>query len=1121
MGQFLSKNEEESMRLIKANDPEWNRRYLDNTISNTKYTLLNFLPKNMKEQFGQAMNQYFLLIACLQLINEITPVNPMTTWGPLLLIFGLTAFKELMDDLGRRKADKMANERRYSVVRDGKVLEVMSSEIQVGDIVKMRENEEFPCDLILLSSSDPAGNCYIQTTNLDGETNLKVRLARPETQQMQSLPVLSKFQGEFEVHPPNDAIYVFNSKMKVHKSQNEWLSLSSDQLLLQATHMRNTDYAFGLACYTGNESKFGKNKEIPPPKQTKTDVVINHFVQYIFVFQLVLVLIFGIWGNAWKAQEGEDMWYLHYEDLPWYQFIIIPARFLLLNSTMIPISLKVTIDFCKWAYSMFINKDVEMIGGDENEFAHANSTALSEDLGQVQYVLTDKTGTLTQNLMVLKQMSVGGRVYFAEGPSIEPKKDLLSKHLHDSIPPPDWATQTIPRAFSFLQHHGIFSGVMPIGSHETLVLEAFRCLALNNTVIPALDEKGNIIYKAASPDEEALVKGAAMYGVKLMKREGYRVVLSVLGAKEEYELLQECEFTADRKRMTVVVRDLQNGCIRMYTKGADDQILKRLQPAAEKARLKLISHVDAFAVAGLRTLVLGYRDLTNQEFESWKAVYDVANTAMVNRDEEKEKCFETLEQNFWPIGSTAVEDKLQDRVPETIALLRRADVKIWMCTGDKYSTALTIAHSCNLKTNNAQSLLIPIEGKDEKDLVHNLEVACRQHLTAAGTFRVTQQHNEMCVIVRGFPYLNWALLRAKENFTKLMLAANAVVCCRLIPKQKADLVKLVADAGFSTLAIGDGGNDVIMIQQARVGVGIAGKEGLQAARASDFRVTQFKHLLNLMFIHGRYSYYRTCLVAQYSFYKSFVFCFMQIAFGFYSGFSGSSLFNSLCVAAYNALLFFPIVSFFLDKDIEKQTIMSCPLIYKTAVSGANMNGKTMLVWLGRSFYQAMACLLIVFSVSGTGVGADGNGSGEYSYETLGLVAFTSYLFIQDFTMVLGMTRITIHNLVLIIGFHIFAILLALAASMLPAFSSFIDYQTMTAILLDPNTWLVNFLVIIIAILPVEFTKAMFFFYKPSETDCIIHTEHSRSLKQTVSTSPSKTPYGSTEKVLPLFRVLSK
>ena len=222
---------------------------------------------------------------------------------------------------------------------------------------------------------------------MDGESNLKVRSALSQTSStLTSDAALGSFRGVIECAHPNPAIGQFDSTLRVTAGSAP-LSLSATQLLLQATHVRNTDWIWGAAVYTGNETKFGRNKKIPPTKYTQTDAFINNVSGGIFVFQLLLVIIFGIMGNSWDVTNGRAAWYLQIlSSGPGYAVLIIPARFLLLNSTMIPISLKLTMDLAKLSYARYINADTHLFDEESEKGALSNSTSLSEDLGQIKCV---------------------------------------------------------------------------------------------------------------------------------------------------------------------------------------------------------------------------------------------------------------------------------------------------------------------------------------------------------------------------------------------------------------------------------------------------------------------------------------------------------------------------------------------------------------------------------------------------------------------------------------------------------------------------------------------------------------------------------------------------------------
>lgn len=513
-------------RVVHANAPVKNEGFVDNRLSNTKYTLVNFLPKTAIEQFRLHMNRYFLFIAILQLFAELTPVNPLSTWIPLLLIFAISATREAIDDYRRWREDKKANGRPYTVYRKGLAVNLTSQDILVGDIVYLVDNQEVPCDMVLLHCPVPKGNVFVMTTNLDGETALKTRTVPKELVE-KSQSDMQSFQGVVECSAPNADVYRFDSRLWLEPSFGSGVPnvspfpLTSENFLQQTIKIQNTGFVLGLAVYTGNETKFGMNQGDPPSKLTKADQLVNKMSIFIFVFQLAVVIILGILGDVIRFNQSSrsTTWYLSYNgNGNWYEFAIIPLRFLLLFSSMIPISLKVTLDLCKVCYALFVENDVLMYDKETEAGVIARTTSICENLGQVEFVLTDKTGTLTQNNMVFDQCCIGSTCYSSE--DCKP-----GGRLEQALQARD------PEAIMMLKN-----------------------FAFNNSVVPVRNKStGKILYKGASPDEVALVEAAARMGVVLLEREGPNISISEFDVLEKYVILDELAFSPDRRRMSVVV----------------------------------------------------------------------------------------------------------------------------------------------------------------------------------------------------------------------------------------------------------------------------------------------------------------------------------------------------------------------------------------------------------------------------------------------------------------------------------------------------------------------------------------------------------------------------------------
>ncbi|XP_021717049.1 phospholipid-transporting ATPase 2-like [Chenopodium quinoa] len=1024
-------------RYVYINDDESvHELYCDNRVSNRKYTLLNFLPKNLLEQFSRFMNQYFLLIACLQLWPLITPVNPASTWGPLIFIFAVSATKEAWDDYNRFLSDKNANEKEVWVVRNGIRKHIQSQDIHVGNLVWLCENDEVPCDLVLLGSSDPQGTCYVETAALDGETDLKRRVI-PSACMGIDFELLQKIKGVIECPNPDKDIMRFDANLRLFPPfiDNDLCPLTIDNTILQSCYLRNTEWACGVAVYTGNETKLGMSRGIPEPKLTAVDAMIDKLTGAIFVFQIVVVTVLGVAGNVWKDSEARKQWYVLYpKESPWYELLIIPLRFELLCSIMIPISIKVSLDLVKSLYAKFIDWDLEMFDQETGVPSHAANTAISEDLGQVEYILTDKTGTLTENKMVFKKCCIGGVFYGSENGDA-----LKDAALLDAV-----------------------------SSGSSDIIRSLTVMAICNTVIPTKSKRGDVVYKSQSQDEEALVHAAAQLHMVLINKAANVLEINCNGSLIQYELLDVLEFTSDRKRMSVVVRDYQNGKIMLLSKGADEAIF----PCANTGQhiRTFTEAVEHYAQLGLRTLCLAYRELKEDEYREWSLMFKEASSTLVDREWRIAEVCQLIEHDLEILAVTAIEDRLQNGVPETIETLRKAGINFWMLTGDKQGTAIQIALSCNFVSPEPKGQLLLIDGKTADEVRSNLERVLR-------TMRITTaETKDVAFVIDGWA-LEIALKHNKKEFSELAILSRTAICCRVTPSQKAQLVQLLKSCDYKTLAIGDGGNDVRMIQQADIGVGISGREGLQAARAADYSIGRFQYLKRLILVHGRYSYNRTAFLSQYSFYKSLIICFIQIFYSFVSGISGTSLFNSVSLMAYNVFYTsVPVLVSVLDKDLNERTVMQHPQILFYCQAGRVLNPSTFAGWFGRSLFHAIVVFIISLNAY----------AGEKSEtEQVAMVALSGCIWLQAFVVALETNSFTILQHLAIWGNLIAFYIINLIVSTIPSSGM---HTIMFRLCKQPSYWITMFLIVVAGMGPILALKYFRFTYRPSKINLLQQAE---------------------------------
>ncbi|XP_058252929.1 probable phospholipid-transporting ATPase IA isoform X2 [Hemibagrus wyckioides] len=908
--------DQDDARLIFINQPQFTK-FCSNRVSTAKYNVLTFLPRFLYSQFRRAANSFFLFIALLQQIPDVSPTGRWTTLVPLLFILVVAAVKEVIEDLKRHKADSVVNKKETQVLRNGAWEIVHWEKVVVGDIVKVNGKDYVPADTILLSSSEPQGMCYIETSNLDGETNLKIRQGLQVTSDIKDIDSLMRLSGRMECESPNRHLYEFvgNIRLDGHST----VPLGPDQILLRGAQLRNTQWVHGIVVYTGHDTKLMQNSTRPPLKLSNVERITNFQILVLFGCLLAISLVCSIGQTIWKYQYGNDAWYMDLNYGGAANFGLNFLTFIILFNNLIPISLLVTLEVIKFIQAYFINWDTDMLYEVTNTPAMARTSNLNEELGQVKYIFSDKTGTLTCNVMQFKKCTIAGVAY---GHRSEMEDGSFAEEECHSSHSMEEAGFNDPSLLENLQ-----------SNHPTaaVIMDFMTMMAICHTAVPERNDD-TITYQAASPDEGALVRAARNLGFVFSARTPDSVIIEALGHEEKYELLHVLEFTSARKRMSVIMRT-PSGKIRLYCKGADTVIYDRL---ADSSRYKDITlkHLEQFATEGLRTLCFAVADISESLYQQWQEVHHRACTSLQNRALKMEESYELIEKNLQLLGATAIEDKLQDHVPETIETLMKADIKIWILTGDKQETAINIGHSCKLLTKNMGLLVINEETLDgtRETLSH--------HCSMLGD--ALHKENDCALIIDG-KTLKYALtFGVRQYFLDLALSCKAVICCRVSPLQKSEVVEMVKkQVKVITLAIGDGANDVGMIQSAHVGVGISGNEGLQAANSSDYSIAQFKYLKNLLLVHGAWNYNRVAKCILYCFYKNIVLYIIEIWFAFVNGFSGQILFERWCIGLYNVIFTAlpPLTLGIFERSCRKENMLKYPELYKTSQNAQGFNTK--------------------------------------------------------------------------------------------------------------------------------------------------------------------------------------
>ncbi|ELR23243.1 phospholipidtranslocating P-type ATPase [Acanthamoeba castellanii str. Neff] len=1114
-------------RVVAINRPDLNMHYKfkNNYVSTTKYNFWNFIPKNLFEQFRRVANVYFLIIA----IVTLTPTSPVKP----VIVLGATAIKEAVEDWKRYQSDRRVNSRLCEVLRrkeDGgtdKWEYVEWADVVVGDLVRVKNWQPFPSDLLLISSSSADGQCYIETSNLDGETNLKVRQAVKETTGLTLMKDLA-------CDAPNEDLYKFDGSLTLELQESHALqvALDTNQVLLRGSVLRNTEWIIGVVLYTGHQTKYMLSTTDPPSKQSRLEKLMNRLIIIVLLAELGIVVASAILGAIWEQANGKDMWFLELKRNLFVQIFENMFTFLVLYSPMVPISLYVTLEFVRVFQAGFIESDIAMYHEETNTPALARTSNLNEELGQIDYVFSDKTGTLTCNQMVFRVCSIGGTIYgeipdlSAPSPSsssslsssssgvkaLAPKKSRAELVVsHDAAVHSDGEEEL---ELDDLSHRegglGAGGGALTNGTgsveaaggsastpdiefddptifehiddeahpNSHMTREFFTVLAVCHSVMPELITKTNpaeeqarlkklrqkarkqkkglylrpknynklvesessgtesdtegeknseeeaaeeasaaegaaqgpkeVRYQAASPDENALVAAAKYFGFYFHTRAHNTVTVNVMGQDLDFEVLNVMEFTSNRKRMSVVVRT-PDGQFKLFTKGADNVVYERLRKGDPSAQVTE-KHLHQFACAGLRTLCIAERVLDPVQYRAWNARFQKASLSFNGRKTKLDLLAEEIEVDLELLGATGIEDKLQDGVPDTIESLLEAGIKVWVLTGDKRETAINVGKACNLLKSNMITLVISsdtkIATKQRLEYLLGLIAANRWTQLAKEHERDDQMvpstdegatsKDAAAVWTKGQPKPSIALviegrtlvyaLEYDLKFALLSLAqqCHTVVCCRTTPMQKTLMVKLVKDsetpetltpkekiqlelrktAGYltnrkkvTTLAVGDGANDVPMIQAAHVGIGISGREGMQAVLASDYAIAQFRFLKRLLFVHGRYSYKRMALLVLYFFYKNMLIALINFWWSFFTGFSGQTVWDSYLGIGFNLIFTcLPVVvCAVMDMDVPIKALDRYPRLYRDGQLNISLHTGIFMRWM---FMAVLSSFLI-------------------------------------------------------------------------------------------------------------------------------------------------------------------
>lgn len=883
--------------------------------------------------------------------------------------------------------------------------------VQVGDFVRLYNDDELPADIIVLSTSDPDGACYVETKNLDGETNLKVRTALRCGRTLRHARDCEKAEFSIESEAAQPNLYKYNGAInwtqKVHGSDREMSEpISIDNLLLRGCNLRNTDWVLGIVVFTGHDTKIMMNAGITPSKRARIARELNFNVICNFGILLVMCLVSGIVnGIAWGKSDA-SLAYFEYGSIGGTAgltgFITFWAAVIVFQN-LVPISLYISLEIVRTLQAIFIYSDVNMYYDVIDQPCVPKSWNISDDVGQIEYIFSDKTGTLTQNVMEFKKATINGQPYgeaYTEAQAgmqkrlgidvvaeaARAKKEIAEakiralqglRRIHDNpFLHDEEVTFIAPDFVEDLAGEGQF-GEAQAKANEHFMLALALCHTVISEHVPG--DPPRIIFKAQSPDEAALVATARDMGFTVLGATSDGIKLSVMGKEVQYPILNTIEFNSSRKRMSAIIK-FPDGTIRLFCKGADSVIYSRLKRGEQQELRKTTAeHLEMFAREGLRTLCIAERVLGEKEYLEWRKEHDKAATSLTDREEKLEEVANKIEQELSLLGGTAIEDRLQDGVPDTIALLGQAGIKLWVLTGDKVETAINIGFSCNLLNTDMELIHLKVTEDEsgatpDTEFLETVEKELDKHLQHFGItgsdedLKEARKNHEApgpthALVIDGFT-LRWVLHDSlMQKFLLLCKQCKSVLCCRVSPAQKAAVVAMVKTGlDVMTLSVGDGANDVAMIQEADVGVGIAGVEGRQAVMSSDYAIGQFRFLQRLVLVHGRWSYRRLAESISNFFYKNMIWTWSIFWFQCFCDFDITYLMEYTYILMFN--LFFTSVPVILmgvlDQDVSDAVSLAVPELYRRGIERLEWTQTKFWLYMLDGIYQSVMVFFIPY-----------------------------------------------------------------------------------------------------------------------------------------------------------------
>ncbi|OMJ90724.1 hypothetical protein SteCoe_6900 [Stentor coeruleus] len=651
-----------AMRYIELQgvNPNTNILYPDNSIITSRYTKWNFLPKNLLLQFTHPAKIWFLLISILELslLNEQITV-PIGTICPLLLLVFIEAVRECYNDYARHASDEKLNYAEYPVWDGTNFVLKISKDIKVGDIILIYNNESPPADIMILASSNADHECYVETSTYMGESSLKIKHAVKETQLIldaleidEATSRLKNLHEDLHVSLPNANYKAFKGKLKLRVSPKS-TNINVDNVIYRGTKINNTPWLFGVALYTGNECKAWINTNCHKSKNSKLVNTVEKWMLWLYSVIIGVCVI------------NTTVFSLNYEKMD-YSWRDILVSNIILFAHIMPISLVLSIEFIR-IFMAVIFRPGSMIA--------VNSANLFSNLGMVEYIVADKTGTITENNLQIIFCVVVDKVYW------NCENDVYDQNQDNDKTAKKTLTLQVSEKFDDVSSLTDIANNIISYPDDKILMNYLICMAICNLAFPEESD-----YVALTVDDKELARTAAKLGVKLLCRDTDACLLSILNKEVIFDVLGFQQFSSAKKKSRIVVRNRSTGKIFMYVKGSRESLMD----------LYSVDHTEDEVLESYRTIYMGYKEMTELEGKSFLQEYMTAKQSPVNKEGRVEIVFENYEKKLIYLGVVGLEDSVSEETQKTVRLLKRAGIKFWLTSGDSEESTLSSALAADM-----------------------------------------------------------------------------------------------------------------------------------------------------------------------------------------------------------------------------------------------------------------------------------------------------------------------------------------------------------------------------------------------------------------------------------------